>query len=184
MTRAECMAMLAIAGQCYEKPLTVELVDAWASMLVDVTAEEGAAALRAHIATSPHWPKVADIRNRVAEVRCPSANPAEAWGEVYRAIGRCGRDREPQWSTPAVKAAVDAIGWRAICDSNTDDVNTLRAQFERFLLAGVRASQREANVGALEAVRSAGALPARDVVKNLLAGLPGASPVKPGGGAA
>jgi hypothetical protein len=170
MTRAECMAMLAVAGQCYEKALTVELVDAWCSMMADITAEEGAAALRAHIATSPHWPKVSDIRNRVAEARSPAPDVAAAWGEVYRAIGSWGRDREPAWSSPAIAAAVQAIGWRAICDSNTDDVNTLRAQFERFLLAGVKTARQAANVGALEATRAGNALPVGELVKQLTAG--------------
>jgi hypothetical protein len=171
------MAMLAVAGTCYDREVTEEVARAWAVMLPDVTPDEGRRALEAHIRESPHWPKISDIATRVAANRCPAPDPAAAWGEVYRAIARCGRDREPTWSSPRVAAAVEAIGWRAICDSNTDDVNTLRAQFERFFLAGNRAAQREANVGALERARDPGrALPAGDAVRAVLA-----QTVKPGG---
>jgi hypothetical protein len=151
MTQGECGAMLAIAGKMYGKPINTSLVEAWHEFMGDVTPAEGVAAMKKHIVESPHFPTVADIRKRVAEDRVGSADPGAAWEEVRRAIQRCGRDHEPVWSSAAIAGAVDAIGWRELCNTMMDDLSTVRAQFERYFRARVESRAKDANYGALEA---------------------------------
>jgi hypothetical protein len=149
----------------------------WASMLVDLPAQEALSALQGHIAESPHVPTIADVRNRVARARtrADEVDVGAAWGEVQRAIGRVGYAGAPTWSHPAIEHAVEALGWRAICHTLEGDVPTLRAQFERYFRGYLDGARRAANVGALEEHRrSAGALGAGELVAGLL---------KPKGGA-
>lgn len=158
MTQGECGAMLAIAGRMYGKQINHALVEAWAEFMGDVSANEGVKAMRQHVVTSPHFPTVADIRRFVAEERVGSTDPGEAWEEVRRAIQRCGRDHEPSWSSASIAGAVDAIGWRELCNTTHDDLSTVRAQFERYFKARLQVRTKEAN---------AGALPAREESKRL-----------------
>lgn len=165
--------MLAIAGLAYSKPVDPAAAGVWADMLPDVSSEDGARALRAHIATSPHFPTIADIRRRVGSKRSPQIDAGSAWGEVQRSISSQGRYRNPQWSHPAIAHAVNAIGWIAICDSDTDDAGTLRAQFERYLKSAVDNQQEAANVGQLEAHRDrSGSIGAGEAIKQI-AGMKG-----------
>lgn len=171
MTHQETAALLAAVAMLYPGRMTPDeaAVPLWTEMLADLEPGEATRALRAHAATSPHPPCIADIRNRVAEERSPAPDIGAAWEEVRRAISRCGRDHEPPWSSPRVAAAVSAIGWRMICDSDIDQAATIRAQFERYFRAGLDTARREANIGALEAVReSSGAIAAGDAVRGLL----------------
>jgi len=156
MTSGECKAMLAIAmkafGKAYPSPEAARSqADSWAEFLSDITPDEGVKAIRQHISESPHFPQIADIRRRVAESRVDPVDIGAAWGEVRRAISRCGHNRLPEWSNPAVAHAVEALGWRDICMTLEDDLPTLRAQFERYFKAYLDGARREANSGALEA---------------------------------
>lgn len=151
MTQGECGAMLAIAGRMYGKQINHALVEAWAEFMGDVTPDEGVKAMRQHVVTSPHFPTVADIRRFVAEERVGNSDPGEAWEEVRKGIQRCGRDHEPTWSSASIAGAVDAIGWRELCNTTMDDLSTVRAQFERYFKARLQVRTREANAGALPA---------------------------------
>lgn len=80
-------------------------------------------------------PPVGIIRRRAMEImlesrgdRSPSAD--EAWREVVTKLRQVGRQEFPEWSHPAVEAAVRTIGWIWICDSENMDV--LRSHFLRF----------------------------------------------------
>jgi hypothetical protein len=150
MTLGECGAMLAIAGRMYGKQINAALVEAWYEFMGDVTPDEGAVAMRGHVCDSPHFPTVADIRKRVAFERIGPTDIASAWGEVRRAIQRCGRDREPGWSCWAIGAAVEAIGWRELCNTLNDELPTVRAQWERYYKASLESQTKRLNAGALE----------------------------------
>lgn len=172
MTPGECDAMLAIAGKVYGRDVSDGLVDAWAEFMGDVTADEGARAIREHITESPHFPTVADVRKRVASMRIGRVDPGAAWEEVRRAIGREGRNRTPEWSHPAIAAAVNALGWVDICNTLDDDLSTLRAQFERYYRAAMENRAKAANVGALEAHQERrGQLSAGEAIAGLLKGV-------------
>lgn len=152
MTQGECGAMLAIAGRMYGKPINTALVEAWHEFLGGVSAQEGINAMRAHITDSPHFPTVADICKRVAEERLGPADAGAAWEEVRRAFGRCGRDHEPIWSTRAIAGAVEAIGWRELCNTLDEDLPTVRAQFERYFKARLQLQDKETKLGLAEPV--------------------------------
>lgn len=171
MTPSETIELLRVIAGAFPSRFTAtaDVVRIWSEMLVDLEPGEAHAALRCCLAESNHPPTIADIRTRVAARRAPAPDIATAWGEVRRAIGAWGRDREPAWSHPRIAAAVNAIGWRSICDSDASDERTLMAQFERLLKAGIETERKEANTGSLEAARSGGALAAGDVVKSLVA---------------
>ena len=74
-------------------------------------------------------PTISELRAYIAESKCDLPDADVAWGEVLRAVSRWGRYRIPQWSSPAMAEAVEAVGWQAICDSENQDVT--RAHFAR-----------------------------------------------------
>lgn len=171
MTEGECAAMLAVAGKIYGRDLSQGLVEAWAGFMGDISADEGARAIREHVTESPHFPTVADIRKRVSTLRVGPMNPGAAWEEVRKAIGREGRNRSPEWTHPAIASAVMALGWVEICNTTDDDLATLRAQFERYYRAAYEGRAKVVNAGALEVhLERRGILPIGDVVKGLLEG--------------
>lgn len=170
MTKSEAAAMLAIAGLAYSKPIDPAAAEVWASMLADVSSEDGASALRSHMANSQFFPTIADIRKRVALRRSPPMDAGSAWGEVQRSVSSQGRYRNPTWSHPAIAHAVNSIGWIAICDCDVDNLNTLRAQFERYLKSAVENQQDAANVGQLEAHQRGGSLSAGEAMRALTGG--------------
>jgi hypothetical protein len=143
MTHGECGAMLAIAGRIYGKSVNLALVDVWHEFMASMSAEEGVRAMKRHVVESPHFPTVADICRLVREERLGPQDAAEAWEEVRRAFGRCGRDREPTWSTPAIAGAVEAIGWRELCNTLDEDLPTVRAQFERYFKARLETQAKQ-----------------------------------------
>lgn len=55
----------------------------------------------------------------------------QALSEVYDRIGRCGRYQVPEWTHPAIGAAVEAMGgWEATCGDDNRDA--YRAHFLRL----------------------------------------------------
>lgn len=171
MTVGECAAMLAIAGKVYGREIRPELVGVWHEFMLDITSEEGARSMRQHVAESPHFPTIADIRRRVAEVRVDAPALSEAWEEVRKQIAKVGSYGVPVFSHPAVERAVEALGWREICMTLEEDAPTLRAQFERYLKSNLEAGNKAANHGALEQARTGESLPAGELLKRLA--LPG-----------
>lgn len=80
--------------------------------------------------TGRFMPRVSEIRGEVQRVLNPDALTAgEAWTLVLREISRVGTLGTPEWGDPTVKAAVDAVGWRSICQSDTPGVE--RAHFTK-----------------------------------------------------
>jgi hypothetical protein len=65
------MAMLAIAGLAYGKPVDEELEDLWAEALADVPSDLGVAALKAHIRKAKWFPTIAEIREGAEVARPP-----------------------------------------------------------------------------------------------------------------
>ena len=93
---------------------------------------------------------MAEIRKRVIAIvgEAILVDPEAAWGEVLREIRRVGTAGrrtffaggeqhviERQFSSPFIAQAADAIGWADICQTETDDLSTVRAQFRQALKA-------------------------------------------------
>lgn len=77
------------------------------------------------IRTTRFMPRVAELREAVLDVVDGDVpDPAAAWAEVIAAIGTCGRHGHPRWSHPLIGRAVDAHGWRNLCDSTNPAIGT------------------------------------------------------------
>lgn len=167
MTQQEAAALVAVLKAAYPRqPIELETVRVYGQMLADLEYEDVERAAREHMAASPYFPAISELRERATR---PAGllDADQAWAEVRTAVGRWGRDREPQWPTPQVAVAVTAIGWQHICNTPEDQLGTLRAQFRDAYKAAAGRAVREANVGRLEAHRAELALAAGDVVKQL-----------------
>lgn len=56
----------------------------------------------------------------------------EAWNEIQRKMQSTHYGKTPEWSSPEIKAAVDAFGWYDLQTCLADDMPTIRAQIRRF----------------------------------------------------
>ena len=82
---------------------------------------------------SRFFPTVAEIRQayfRLEELAHGTPEAGQAWGEVVRQVWECGTWAIPRFSDPLIQRAVDAIGWEAICLSDTIGVE--RAHFMKI----------------------------------------------------
>jgi hypothetical protein len=100
----------------------VDMVDAYATLLEDVTYEAGNTALRVLLQTRTWMPSVADIRSTVREMQVgPVKTGAEAWGSVMRAMREKGFYRTPgidfYFNDPVTARVVAALGWGELCSS-------------------------------------------------------------------
>jgi hypothetical protein len=153
MTEADTVRFMGIISDAFPDRLKVTpgMISIWAEMMVDISPEEAKAALVSYLADGPpHPPALSDIRRRAAESRVGHIDVGAAWEEVRRAIQKYGRDLDPPWSSPAIAGAVEAIGWRELCNTMDDDLPTVRAQWERYLRARVETMGKAENIGRLE----------------------------------
>lgn len=110
-------------------------ISIWNRYTTDITPTEGLAALDRLICTrtSAFAPTVGELRREVTRARYPSllTSAEDAWGEVWTAVKAHGLNGKPEWSHPALAAAVESIGWRELCVTDIGNLGTLRAQFMR-----------------------------------------------------
>lgn len=101
--------------------------------LIDLPWAHVDAAVRRLILTEQKFmPSVATVRALAIELRDGRGRSGtEAWGDVRRAVGRYGRNRLPVFDDPLVAHAVDALGWREICNAPEHDPST-RARFAQL----------------------------------------------------
>ena len=107
----------------------------WQDLLGSVSDEEGIAAFREHIARDARPPAPADIVRLTTTVDVLTA--AEAWEEACAVAARrgFGDGHAPAMSSPAVRRAAEAAGWRAICfnvPGSLDDSFTQRRFCEAY----------------------------------------------------
>lgn len=131
-------------------------VTLWAEMLDDLEPVMLAYAVADWIKSRRERPTIADLRKGVAERQLGNAAGGrlflpqdEAWGYVVRCFGTVGRYVEFPNEHPLVKAAVERLGWKSMCDSTNTEVT--RAQFR-----GAYSALLERSIG--EAASSQGAI--------------------------
>ena len=56
----------------------------------------------------------------------------EAWNEVLKQMNDAFIYRKPIFSTPEIETAALAMGWIGMCETETKDMGTIRAQFLRM----------------------------------------------------
>lgn len=147
------------------------MVDAFVSLLDDVTYDEANAALRVLLQTSPYMPAVADIRKTVLELKYGGLVPGgEQWGEVLKHISRYGSYRTPgvdfQFADAVTAQCVKALGWQELCLSENAVAD--RARFIELydkLAAQSHKEKLAPALGAAKQARQLGAVP--DIVRQL-----------------
>jgi len=119
------------------------LIVTWHAILADVEYAEAEAVVIAHARQGEPFPPapgviaraVLDARDRQAGVDAPDVDAA--WREVQDGVRSRGLAAgPPDWSHPAVAAAVSSLGWRDLCLSTNPDVT--RAHFLRLYESAVR----------------------------------------------
>jgi hypothetical protein len=110
--------------------------------LESVDYAEGVKAAQEHVLESRFFPKLSELRERVARRGCGAPDYDQAWEEVMRFAGAYGRFQTPPWSHPAIASAVKSMGWQDICLS-TQGRETLRAQFRDVYKAVATRQQKE-----------------------------------------
>lgn len=132
MKKTEIVQLLVVINAAFPNMQVNEvMVDLWHELLGDIDFNLAKAAVKKILLESPYPPTIADIRKQVAEITTPKQiDPAEAWGEVERAIRYYGSYMEEEAlasMSPAVARVVKYIGWREICLS--EEPGVLRGQF-------------------------------------------------------
>jgi hypothetical protein len=137
--------------------------------LADLLQEAVERAAVAHVAQESAWPLAANLR-RLAKGTSDLGRlmASEAWNEMYG--HRHAHTEHPKWSTPAVERAARAVNWN---DPNwlTEQIPTIRAQFERYYLANKERDERareQDEASTLLGLASAG--PPADGPRRLFAG--------------
>lgn len=131
--------------------ITPETVDIYAEELVDLPAEVVVQAVRETCRVEEqYFPTLGKIRNRAVAILGAGVlvDPESAWGEVMREVRRVGTRPLPVYvggeiaempsrtfSSPFIAQAVDAIGWEELCQTQTEDMPTVRSQFRKALQA-------------------------------------------------
>lgn len=109
----------------------------WQRNLGDVSAEHVQGAID-QLANREFAPPVGVIRDRALDLERSASGVAAApgwepaWDEIWRSVRLDGRYAQPldeAWSHPVVAELVAAFGWQILCDTLTEDLPTVRAQF-------------------------------------------------------
>lgn len=118
--------------------------EVWERQLLHYPANHVLAALDYLQRTEPKYaPLAGEIANTVDELTQVSDNKGldEAWYEVTSNISHVGSYGVPQWSTPAIQMAVNAIGWNNLCMSENQMAD--RAHFIKIYGATQERAKRE-----------------------------------------
>jgi len=125
---ARLVAIIVAAFPDWRAP--VETVQLYTAFLSDADAELAARAVTRWCMRQLRAPRIAELRDAI-EREAGAAPPDldRAWAEVQAEIHRVGHVGVPRFTHVAVQAAVEAIGWRALCESTEPGVE--RAHFQR-----------------------------------------------------
>lgn len=86
---------------------------------------------------SKYFPSVAEIFEQ-ADIMVKVVNksedksPDEAWNEVQRQMQEAYIYKKPVFSTKEIEKAALSMGWIGLCETETKDIGTIRAQFNNM----------------------------------------------------
>jgi hypothetical protein len=148
MTPAETTKVLALLKASYPRQAVGrDNMKAYALMLGDLPFADVQRAVVRHVAESNWFPSIAELREAATGAASSAPDFDEAWAEVCSEIRRVGNYGRPEFSHPAVAAAVDAVGWRNLCLSTTPGVE--RAAFRDCYAAGRKRHVGQVQLGRL-----------------------------------
>lgn len=83
------------------------------------------------------FPSIAEIMEQaehVAQVANGTSHKSndEAWTEVLKQMNEAFIYRKPVFTTPEIESAALAMGWAGLCQTEIEDMGTIRAQFLRM----------------------------------------------------
>lgn len=106
----------------------------YARALADLPLAAIDAAMQAQLRNSKWFPSVAEIRHAAESLRQTATGEEikgadEAWAEVLQQVHDAFVYRSPVFTTPEIQKVAMGLGWTALCNLPTDQINTARAQF-------------------------------------------------------
>lgn len=153
MKPSQSIAIMAALKASYPRAtISDKTVQVYARMMEDLDAEAVAAAVREWVASSPHFPTVAELRLTVAEAACPLPPADEAWHEVSEAMLRWDDSDSstwwPDWSSPELARCVGDVGGLPGL-THSRNISADRAQLLRLYEAARGRAIRSANLARL-----------------------------------
>lgn len=111
---------------------TKEATTLWYEALKDLDFDLAMMAVKKHSFTSKWSPTIAEIRESAVSITSMEHDWSDGWQEVLTAIRRYGYTDERgalASMSPLTRDIVKRLGWQHICDSGTDELTALRANF-------------------------------------------------------
>ena len=110
-------------------------MNVWFGLLHEIPYETANAAVQIHMRTSKWPPTPADIIGVVAKGQTQIGDWSEGWEQVIKAIGRYGYTNEAEAlksMDETTQRAVKRLGWKQICQSDQDELMSIRANFRQI----------------------------------------------------
>lgn len=121
-------------------------------MLADLPWFAARAAVESLLSTAKNMPTIAEVRAATLNAMHGNVRAGgDGWGDVRKAISRYGMNRTPEFADPVVARVVRALGWRELCQSESDVSD--RARFIELYDRFAREQRHEANVSQLPAAQ-------------------------------
>ncbi len=112
-----------------------DATDIWYALLKDLPYEAANAAVQIHMRTSKWPPTPAEIIDHVTKAQVKIGDWSEGWEQVIKAIGRFGYTDEAgalASMDETTRTAVKRLGWKQICQSDQDELMSIRANFRQI----------------------------------------------------
>lgn len=135
---AEIVKTVAMMFGAFGQGSDINRIKIYAQFLKSFPAEAVDKAVQKVILNCKFIPTIAELVEALKELS-GAANESlrvktweEAWGEIQRKMQSTPFGKNPEFSTPEIKAAVDAFGWHDLHTCLEEDMPTIRAQIRRF----------------------------------------------------
>ena len=135
MTKQEFGRLVAVIRGVYRDDKFLansESTQVWYSLLKDIDYERAKAAVVKHSLTSRWTPTIAELREQIADIQADKSDWSDGWQEVLTAVRKFGYMNESEameWMSPMTREVTKRLGWQQICESGTDGLTALRANF-------------------------------------------------------
>lgn len=111
---------------------TKESMELWYQELKDIDYAMAVSAVRKHVQESVWSPSIAEIRAQTVNIQADDTDWGDGWEEVLKAISRFGQYDETgalESMSQMTKEIVKRLGWKQICQSDQDEMMSIRANF-------------------------------------------------------
>lgn len=135
MTKQEFGRLVAVIRGVYRDDKFLannESAQVWYELLKDIDYERAKAAVMKHSLTSKWTPTIAELREQAADIQTDKKDWSAGWLEVMFAVRRYGYMDEVgalNSMSPLTREVTKRLGWKQICESGTDGLTALRANF-------------------------------------------------------